>query len=248
MALIPNDSPLRRVPKSVDRRIILFLDGVRYSIECYELASMRLTQSLEAMSRLPADADFRPLIVAATSDACTMVDTAHRLLGLLDHAPRMKKSQPELQLFLRGTKEVENLRHFFQHLGQKITDFSKRRRPLWGIIKWVAASDHPDERISHVIVPGTFDDQAEIPGMTFDTHEFRFIGRVVLEAGGTEIDLVDLDDLILRFIIFYTDWFGRTFTGDDHYDADRHIQYRVMGRRRSIQSGGTDGPGNSPGE
>jgi len=215
------------------------LDGIRYSIECYELAWRRLEQTLDSLSRSADNADLGPLIVAATSDAWTMVDSAHRLLRLLDHAPKLKKREPELELFRRRTKEIEDLRNFFQHLGSEIARFSKRSRPLWGTIKWVTASDDPNERVLYVIVPGTFYDQLQVLGMAFDTLEGRFIQRVVLEAGHTEIELADLNALVERFVRWYTDWFGRTFPGDDHHSADVRIQMRITLVPKSGQGGGS---------
>jgi len=255
MILVPIDSPLRRVPKTVERRTVLFLDGIRYSIESYELAWTRLAQTLDSLNRSTNDADLGPLIVAATSDAWAMVDSAHRLLRLLNHAPKMKKKEPELQLFRRGTKEIEDLRNFFQHLGSEIAKFLKRSRPLLGTIKWVAPSDDPNERLLYMIVPGTFYDQVQVVGMSFDTWQGRYTQGVVLEAGHTEIDLADLNDLVERFVRWYTDWFGRTFTGDDHCSSDVRIKMQLTlvprsgrpGRAEKLAEGQPPETGAAPG-
>jgi hypothetical protein len=242
MALVPIDSPLRRVPKSVDRRVVLFLDGIRYSIECYELAWTRLERSLDTLSHLADDAkDFTPLIVAATSDAWTMVDSANRLLTLLDQAPKLKKKEPELQLFRRRTEVIEDLRNFFQHLGSEIASFSKRKKPLLGTIKWVTAQGDPNDRNLHMIVPGTFYDQLQTTGIIFDRREGRFIQRIVLEAGQSEIDLADLNSLVERFVNWYTDWFNRTFTGDERYDSDVRMRIIIQPRPKTAPPEKADG-------
>ncbi len=46
MAFIPNDSAVRKTASSLDQRMILFLDGIRYSVDVVELAFERLGGTL----------------------------------------------------------------------------------------------------------------------------------------------------------------------------------------------------------
>jgi hypothetical protein len=228
MELIPKDSTLRKIPTSVDRRTILFLDGVRYSIQAFELASSRLALTLDRLSNgKEITDDLGEIISEATTDAWSIIDSIHRLRELLEQMPGLKKNVPELQLFLRRTAPVEDLRHFFQHFRTEIESFVERGMPLWGTISWAYANPATGLPETHTIVPGTFFDGAWVATCTFDTQEGKFVERVLLHAGPRKIDLADLADHVKEFARWYTNWFDTTFTDQSRHGADVHMQFYI---------------------
>jgi hypothetical protein len=229
MPLVPSDSPLRRIPTTVDRRDILFLDGIRYCFEAYELASSRLANGLHLMAlRNQTETPLGPHIVEVTMDAWTMIDVVHRLRELLQQVPKLKKREPELQLFLRNTESIEHLRHYFQHFRTEIDSFAIRGMPLWGSLSWIFDQGDSQGPTNHLVIPGTFFKDIWAMGCTFDTQENRYVERVVLHAGPKKVDLADLNDSVVRFVDWYTKWFSTTYVGDDLYGSDMHLRISIV--------------------
>jgi hypothetical protein len=229
MHLVPMDSPLRRIPTTVERRDVLFLDGIRYCFEAFELTSLRLAHGLHSMGqRDDTSPPLGPKIVEVTTDAWTMIDVVHRLRELLQQVPKLKKNEPELQLFIRKTESIEDLRHYFQHFRTEIDLFAERGMPLWGTLSWIFDKGDSEAPANHLLIPGTFFKDVRAMGCTFDTHENRYVERVVLHAGPQKVDLANLNDAVERFVEWYTRWFSTTFTGDDRYGADMHIRFSIV--------------------
>jgi hypothetical protein len=225
MPFVPIDSPIRQIPTSLSRREILYLDGIRYCFEIFELVSLRLARTLQEIGqRDDATNPIAPLIVEATTDAWTLIDTTHRLRELLQQTPKLKKNESELQLFLRRSESIEKLRNYFQHFRTEIHSFADRGMPLWGTLSWIYGGDSSELPSNHCIIPGTFFEDCRAMGCVFDTHEGRFVERVVMHAGPIRIDLVDLHDAVERFVRFYINWFEQTFKETERHGADVHFQ------------------------
>jgi len=134
--LVPKDSPLRKVPMSVPPKNVLFADGVRYSLEIADVSYSRLLSSTERLSGLDRESsEMQPDIVCAVADAWLFVDSLHRLRELVQALPGLKQKDPEVQVFLRGTRHMEDLRHTVQHYRTGIHDFVDRRAPLGGLCR-----------------------------------------------------------------------------------------------------------------
>lgn len=225
MPFVPIDSPIRRIPTSLNRKEVLYLDGIRYCFEIFELVSLRLARTLhEIGQRDNASNPIAPLIVEATTDAWTLIDTTHRLRELLQQTPKLKKHEPELQVFLRRSKSIEKLRNYFQHFRTEIHSFADCGLPLWGTLSWVSGGDSSELPSNHCIIPGTFFNDCRAVGCTFDTHEGRFVERIVMHAGEMRIDLADLHDAVEQFVRFYIGWFEQTFNEKERHGADVHIR------------------------
>ena len=226
MALVPKDSPLRRVPSTIDRQTVLFLDGIRYSLQIFDLAQRRLARALDTVAKLRNEPDaLGDLIVEAASDAWTMIDSIHRLRELVQQVPGLKKNQPELQLFLRQTHQVEKLRHFFQHFRKGIHAFTKRGTPLWGTLSWPTRDPETGILEDHIIIPGSWFHGERVGGTVFDVQEGRYVERVALQAGPERIDLVDLIEHVERFASWYVAWFEEKVSDDEHrLGADAHFK------------------------
>jgi hypothetical protein len=228
MTLVPPDSPLRLVPTKLDRKAVLYLDGIRYSFHIFDLAATRLAVTLEALSQVREDrSSIADTIALAISDAWMIIDSTHRLRELLQQAPKLRKKEPELQLFLRRTEVVEDLRNFFQHFRTEINDFASQAMPLWGTLTWVYIDPESGELKNFTIAPGTFFDGATIPTCTFDRLEWKYVERVLLQAGSKKVDLATLLEQVTEFAAWYTEWFRKNFPDAGHHDADLHFCIRV---------------------
>jgi hypothetical protein len=156
--IIGEDSPLRRLPAALDRKQMLFLDGIRYSVEMADLAHARLQQSL---CRLTADQSSSERFdhldaLSAVQDAWSMVDSLHRLRGLIRQMPGFKQNTPNMRVFRQQTDKVEDLRNAVQHLNHEIDKLVGANQTVWGSLSWFA-SPWPDAGMGTIglLVAGT---------------------------------------------------------------------------------------------
>ena len=99
--------------------------------------------------------------------------------------------------------------------------------PLWGTLTWIFGGNSTELPSNHLIIPGTFFADCCAMGCTLDTHEQRYVERVVLHAGPKRIDLADLYEAIEQFAVFYINWFEATFTESDRHGADVHLTFSL---------------------
>mgnify|MGYP006873467032 CR=1 FL=1 len=224
--LIPHDSPLRTLPESLDRRSVLFLDGIRYAIQIFDLASSRLGGTLHQLSQIKENSpELADGISSAIADAWTMIDSTHRLRELLEQLPGLKKKEPALQLFLKRTSKVEDLRNFFQHFRNEIDTFTELGLPLWGTLSWVYTDRETGRSQQYSIAPGTFFDGVGIHSCTYDRFHHKFVERVLFQAGTERIDLADLNDWMTDFVEWYSEWFRVRFDGTERYISD--VRFKI---------------------
>ncbi len=131
----------QRLPKNLDRRQTLFLDGIRFSVEIAETAYIRLCRTLLTLAnsiiqkkKVRIDA----LTVRAISDAWAIIDSVHRLCGLLRQMRGVKQNTPNINLLYRQAEKVEVLRNTVQHLNNEIDNLINKQLPVWGTLSWVA--------------------------------------------------------------------------------------------------------------
>ncbi len=239
MPLVPNTSPLRTVPIRVERKSILYFDGVRYSFHIFEMASNRLLRTIQGLQSSPSDPSaLTEAIAAAMSDAWLMIDSVHRLRELLQQLPRLKKNQAELQIFLKRTSKVEDLRHFFQHFRNNIDAFAEKAMPLWGTLSWASTDPTTGDPVNFTLIPGTFFPGAISSGCAFSTPEGTFVDRILLDAGAITIDLAYLADHVSEFCYWYTNWFGAQFSEaerNEHNAADMNLRIIVKNVRKASE-------------
>lgn len=228
MTLIPHDSPLHKLPTSLDRRMILFLDGIRYSFQIFELASTRLSHTLEDLSFIDQNpVELNSRIASAISDAWTMIDSTHRLRELFQQIPGLRRKEPKLQLFMRRTAITEDLRNFFQHFRNEIDAFVDHSMPLWGAISWIYTDKKTGEEQNFSIMPGTFFLGASVFSCDFNLREKRFNERTRFQVGPKKVDLADLENWMTEFVIWYSEWFCLKFTGTEYHESDKHFRLRL---------------------
>ena len=194
--IISPESPLRRLPQRLDREAVLFLDGIRLAIEMAEASLDRLGSALAELSRDDTPPELvQSLVVSALLDAWAIIDSTHRLRELLQHMPGGKQKRPELQVFYRNTTSAETLRHFIQHLREKVSPVAKGAVPLWGILSWRTTTDPKTGRErGYSIISGSFYPGVWARGAQFGDPVQSTFGFVHLNAGGTIVDLPALVD------------------------------------------------------
>lgn len=228
MVLVPPDSPLRLIPTKLDKRAVLYFDGIRYSLHIFDLAAQRLAATIRELSQEQKDRSIiADRIALAISDAWMLIDSTHRLRELIEQAPRLRKKQVEVQLFLRRTVVVEDLRNHFQHFRTEIDSFVKESMPLWGTLAWAFADPDTGHPMNYTIAPGTFFNDAAIPMCTFDRLKGKYVERVLLQVGALKIDLATLAEQVTEFCIWYTEWFQATFPDTEHHAADVHFNVSI---------------------
>ena len=131
----------QRLPKNLDRRQMLFLDGIRFSVEIAETAYGRLCKTLLTLANSVIQKKkvrIGVLTVRATSDAWAIIDSVYRLCGLLRQMRGVKQNTPSLNLLYREAEKVEALRNTVQHLNNEISNLISKELPVWGTLSWVA--------------------------------------------------------------------------------------------------------------
>jgi len=143
------------------RNVLLFCDGIRYSIEMARMAYTRLSDTLLTLSTyylkpdLPGE-EMPFLTLSATADAWSIVDCVNRLRNLLGRTPGLKQKSPQLQLFFRKTKDVDELRNSIQHLeGEIAGQYSQQKLFAWGVLSWLVPKG-PESCLVLQLCPGTF--------------------------------------------------------------------------------------------
>lgn len=135
--LVEKDSPLRKIPSSLERHQALSIDAIRFTLEMIDVAYGRLLYILDNI--IPNDEatlDSQPMAVTFT-DTWSLIDSIYRLRQLIKIMPGVKhKELPELQIFLKKTETVENFRHRMQHLNNDIKKLAALNEPAWGYMSW----------------------------------------------------------------------------------------------------------------
>ena len=222
--IIDEGSPFRRLPSELDRRQALFLDGIRYSVEMADLAHTRLRQTLFDIAKEQnrgAQANHWSL-VSAVQDAWSVVDSLHRLRGLLDQMPGSKKKGPGLQVFVRTTTGIEDLRNAVQHLNHEIDGLVARNQPVWGSLSWFAALDPFNNfGASCSLITGTLFVKAASAPMIMPEGEVDLpVNLIVLSAYGHSLNLSDAMRRVARLIAGMENELKEQFSGYSTAGAD----------------------------
>jgi len=216
-------------PKALQR--LLFIDGIHYSILMIRLAYGRLQSELLALSR---DYDNKSLkgvqalseeertayIVSAMSNAWNIIDLMHKLIQLLSKTPNLKQNRPELQLFYRRTKRIEQFRNSIQHLNEEITNYVKDKVPSWGTLNWVAKLDESTDFVLFSLMPGDIFERATPLTNPIGKEIEIPIGLITL-CLKSEICLSDLIGKYLRDVVAFLQSFI-------NYDFVDKPQYALM--------------------
>jgi|CZKS01.1.fsa_nt_gi hypothetical protein len=155
--IIGQDSPLRKIPSALHRRQVLFLEGIRFTVEMAELAYRRLQGTLLLQTNQPALNDDNPPLVSAMLDAWAIVDSLHRLRDLVAGAPgfKGKNKSPKFRLFMESTINVPALRNTVQHLGSEIHGvIADQNWTVFGTLSWGVVHPERNEVTACTFMPG----------------------------------------------------------------------------------------------
>ncbi len=143
--MLTKNTVFRRLPVNLDRVELRFLEGIRFGIETADLSFRRLCNLLLEVTQLAASRSDIPegVYPAAIADAWAAVDSMHRLKELLERTPGLKLQTPEVVLFLRAAKELNDLRNSFHHARADFYRLPLHETAIWGVLTWCAPiGDH----------------------------------------------------------------------------------------------------------
>lgn len=89
------------------------------------------------------DRDLGDAATHAITHAYSFLDAANRLREVVRSMPGLKHNH-EYELFIRGTKNVEELRDVVQHLNRELKNIAQRRTASMGTLTWLGPSPSTD--------------------------------------------------------------------------------------------------------
>jgi hypothetical protein len=156
------------------RKLLLSLDGLRYSFGICEMSYARAMQVLRGFEKMLSTGAPTHLAIQAVADMWSAVDGAHRIRLLLNQMPFVPKKDPSIRLFLDATSAAENMRHYMQHMNGEITTIFPLAPSVWGAISWVGADD---PRSCFTLMTGSTHLAQSLTGLAFDIHKGEFTTR-----------------------------------------------------------------------
>lgn len=185
------------------KKLVFYLDGLRYSFQMANLASRRIRETLDEIARNYPDNYTEEQVTSGLLDAWTLIDICHRVRELVQQTPRLSQNLPGIQIFLRGTGQVENLRHYVQHLRSGIPNIPVQSNPLWGVLSWTPTND---KSVCYTIFSGNLVGGVYGNTLTLDTHNLQFIAEMKLLADGIEIDLSSILEHLKKVKNCISEW------------------------------------------
>ena len=202
--MVNPDSPFKRLPTATDDRQLVFLDGISLTVEMHDAA-------YSALRRLLAEESPReqPKWPAKSGEflmyVWSLVDSAWRFLGLIQHVPgiKSKDQNPQHRRLVQLLEPMEGLRHRIQHLEgylNKETDDLKVE-PVWGAVSWVAPISSNSGAVT-VAVPGTLRLFKGLQIVKPAGHDVEGpVDLITLQSAGAVVSLSEIRREILA-------WFG----------------------------------------
>ena len=200
MIFLPNDSPLRNPPATLEPKQIVGLDGLRLAFDMLGLAYDRLLDDLSYLTEHRQTSRPDPVrVTSAYLNAWTALDGIYRLRSLFYKCPGLKQTPP-LEVELRAMAIVEDLRHGFQHIEGRIPEAVENARPLWGAISWLwSPEDAYDRRATALtLVAGAVRTGYHQFLNPLGRSYFIPIGLVTLQAFGHEVEISALIQRVRR--------------------------------------------------
>jgi hypothetical protein len=239
--IIDNKSPFRRVPIQTNRKQILFYDGIRYSVEMADLAHYRLRETLYAITQNPTNPESDYFDYAsAILDAWSIVDLIHRLRGLLQQVPGLKQNLPALQLFMKKTVEIENLRNAVQHLNQQIHKMVDLNLPVWGALSWAAVLNPEFKSVwTCTLVAGTLFERREPLVIPLGKTLHHNVGLITLEASSRSVCLSAVMKDVEPMVRSLEEILSEQFKDQPHVGRDSLICAEIGFPQKNSEGGGT---------
>ena len=152
--------------------------------------------------------------VSAVLDAWSIVDSLHRLAGLLQQMPRLagRQHSPNYRNFEERAEEIEALRHMVQHLNNEIQTLVDREWPVWGSLSWVTPLADGQTFVACSLVPGRVARTQDLP---FPNPAGKLceppVGLITVWAGGRAVSLTDAMGAVRPLISGFEDQLNAQF-------------------------------------
>ncbi|BAN68745.1 hypothetical protein [endosymbiont of unidentified scaly snail isolate Monju] len=185
------------------REFVFFVDALKYSFSAADRYYKSVQSSLTELEKSGISQIQENQIVPIISDAWSMIDSAHRIRELIQQAPKLKKNSSEIQVFIRTTKEVEDLRHYVQHLRKGIYSLPEQSTPIWGVLSWVSSTE---EKTSFTIISGTPRKDVSVYSCAYDTLNNKFAQKLILSVNNQRVDMFSLNQRIQALLKFVKQW------------------------------------------
>jgi hypothetical protein len=201
--VLADDSPLRRLPASLHRKQVLFLDGISLSIDMASIAYQQLYALLLEYSQATGEQQRNRVRDAMiVMNAWSIVDSVNRLRVLAMGTPGLKHG-PAYESFRRSVEDVETLRNAVQHLYGEVETLLQDGRPLWGSLSWLYEASLDAKKGSiFVMIPGTLAVTQDVPAVNPEGREYEVpIGLVELTAAGVTVCFSDVMQAVGRFAV-----------------------------------------------
>ncbi|MBE9195854.1 hypothetical protein IQ219_11185 [Synechocystis sp. LEGE 06083] len=150
--MLATNSILKRLPSELDRKQLLFFDGMRHAVEIVSLAHSRLQATLTRIALSEEGAQLGHEFTLAFLDAWAIVDAIDRFRSLWKFAPGAVDDPS----FEKITQPIRDLRNVSDHLAQRSEYVVARAGTALGILSWCTAlREDGCEGYICTIVPGT---------------------------------------------------------------------------------------------
>jgi len=182
---------------------VFFLDALKYSFIAAEKSFGELRVCLEEKESFDLDGASEDRAVAMVSCAWGLVDAGHRVRELIQQIPMLKKNAAEIQVFLRATENIENLRHYVQHLRTGISRLPEKSTPIWGVVSWVSEKNDED---CYTVLLGTAREDVNVFSCTYDTVNREFVQRIMLSVNEVNVDLAEVRERLAAVSNYLAEW------------------------------------------
>jgi len=185
------------------KKLVFYLDGLRYSLQMASLASRRLRETLDEIARNHPDKYTEEQVTSGLLDAWTLVDICHRVRGLVQGMPGLPRKLSGFQIFLRATEQVESLRDYVQHFRNEIPNIPFTSNPLWGVLSWTPSENHT---VSFTIFSGNMVSGVYGHSLVFDKNALKYPAELKLVASDIEVVLNHLSEQLEKVKTCISEW------------------------------------------
>lgn len=193
MLLFPHTSALYALPKNLEKKEILYLDGVRYACEMINLSYDRLCDSLIKLIDEDDPNTHRHLMTASVHDAWSIIDSADRLRALIESSDVLSFLKIPPSDFFKDAEAIRKLRNVIQHIDRLIPNHANADWPVWGGLRWFRWDQFPTLGVSALMLAGGHITTRPLNLAEPQAGEYgRPISNVLLFTKGTEVSLSDL--------------------------------------------------------
>ncbi len=189
-------------PALRQRNQSLVVDGLRLSFLVVARSYADARTAVDNLESLEGD-DRTPLVLQTITNVWSMVDAVHRIRELVNSLPGLKKNTPEVRQFMDATANIEDLRHYVQHLSSEIPRLPIPSAPVWGSISWV--SKRNPERC-YTLHTGSRHGQTSSFSCAWDSEQTRWVQDLQLATDRITVDLTQVQLAIERFRAWLSAW------------------------------------------